>query len=92
MIIHLRNQARAAKLTPRFSSSATVGVGVNGVDATLRRELAGLFHLVEEQAHSGTVEEREVAETVELTQADDLLAKASERSVSMTGNPIWPIY
>src|SRR5262249_23013253 len=46
------------------------------VNATLRPELVGLLHLVEEQAHAGTVEEREVAETVELTQADHLLVKS----------------
>src|SRR5262245_14158395 len=78
VIVHLRNQARAERETDAALFELRHGqddVGTAEVDATLRPELVGLFHLVEEQAHAGTVEEREVAETVELTQPDHPLVE-----------------
>src|SRR5262245_45548098 len=73
VVIHLRNQARAEREADAALFELRHGqrdVGTAEVDAALRPELVGLFHLVEEQAHAGTVEEREIAETVELTQTD----------------------
>src|SRR5262245_24496469 len=78
VIVHLRNQARAEPETDSALFEFRHGqddVGTAEVDTPLRPELVGLLHLVEEQAHAGTVEEREVAETVEPTQADHLLVK-----------------
>src|SRR5262245_22262073 len=78
VIVHLRNQARAeleadaALLELRHGQG---DVGAAEVDAALRLELVGLFHLVEEQPHACTVEEREVAEAVELTQTNHLLVE-----------------
>src|SRR5262245_50664311 len=78
VIIHLRNQARTERETHAALLELRHGqddVGAAEVDATLRPELVGLFHLVEEQADAGAVEEREVAETEELTQTDHPLVE-----------------
>jgi hypothetical protein len=48
-------------------------VGAAQIDAALRSEAGRVVRLLKQQAHAGAVEERQVAEPVELPQPDHVL-------------------